>query len=105
MCRTPMRQTTALHFIFIGIAITVKNEKEFVSWKLKHDTPVLLSLSRYLRSGARDSIDHPSCSDCGDGFTRLTDQLACLSFYTGERPFTFSDSGNGFTRSSQLKVH
>ncbi|XP_059816757.1 zinc finger protein 174-like [Hypanus sabinus] len=72
----------------------VKNGQEFVSRNLKHDTPVLLSLSRYLRSGARDPIDHPSCSDCGEGFTRSFDQLASPAFYTGERPFTCSDSGN-----------
>ncbi|XP_059815853.1 zinc finger protein 420-like [Hypanus sabinus] len=82
----------------------VINWKEFVSRNLKHDMPVLLSLSGYLRSGARDSIDHPSCSDCGEGFTRAFDQLTSPSFYTGKRPLTCSDSGSGFTRSSQLKV-
>ncbi|XP_059815184.1 zinc finger protein 41-like [Hypanus sabinus] len=60
---------------------------------------------RYFRSGARDTIDHPSCSDCGEEFTWLFAQIANLSFYTGERTFTCSDSGNGFTQSSQLKVH
>ncbi|XP_062896313.1 zinc finger protein 239-like [Mobula hypostoma] len=82
----------------------VKNDKESIYRNLEHNTPVFLSLSRYLRSGARDSLDHPSCSDCGEGFTRSSDQLACPSFYTGKRPFTCSDSGNGFPQSSQLNV-
>ncbi|XP_059814875.1 zinc finger protein 174-like [Hypanus sabinus] len=83
----------------------IKNEKKFVFRNLKDNTPVLLSLSRYLRSGARYSINRPSSSDCGEGFTWSFEHLASPSFYRGERPFTCSDSGNGFTRLSQLKVY
>ncbi|XP_059818804.1 uncharacterized protein LOC132390216 [Hypanus sabinus] len=92
----------------------VKNDKEFVYGNLEHYTPVLLSLSRYLRSGARDSLDHPSCSDCGEGSTRSS---FLLRLWGGIHSIILpaqivgrdsldhpscSDCGEGFTRSSFL---